>query len=92
LRWIAITDQGIVAYNRIGNYTVGRFFDRVIDPTNKSSNRRSVEPPDLEATVESQTWIADKATFAEGRRFSLGEVGETASIEELVPDWLGEAA
>lgn len=90
LRWIALTDKGVIAYSTHGTYMSARFIEKDLTTYNTADNIRTIEPPDLDATVDSVDWIADKAVFAAGRRYSLGAHGARLPIEALVPDWLDD--
>jgi DNA invertase Pin-like site-specific DNA recombinase len=87
LRWVALTDMGVLPYTKLGSYTPGRFVEKDLTVYNTADNHRTIAPPDEEAWMDCQHWITDKSAFAAGRRYSLGTRGERLPLDALVPDW-----
>jgi hypothetical protein len=83
LRWITITKNGVIAYNKIGGYYAGGFEERDKTQRQVKGSSRELRPPNYDDVVQVIDWLSDQKTFAEGRRRALKDKSNRLTVEEI---------
>lgn len=83
IRWITVTKDGVIAYNKLGNYYAGGFEARDAAKLLQVGSSRGIRPPNSQDAINAIDWLTDRATFAAGRRLVLDDHDGLLSVDEI---------
>lgn len=83
IRWITPTKNGVIVFNKLGNYYAGGFEERDKAKLLDRGSSRELRPPNFDDAVQVIEWLSDHETFAEGRRRALKDDDKILTVEEI---------